>query len=127
MEGSDFCDPSHENWRKLKCLIFAKFHENSRKMKVFLKIHQLGTFCWHIVIYKSPVARGHLQIPCGTRSFTKSPWHGVIYKFLVARGHSEHNSFDASSFNPKGNHRLPWAPSFANSLCMKNLFNQNQT
>ena len=69
MEGSDFCDLSHENWRKLKCLIFAKFHENSRKMKVFLKIHQLGTFCWHMVIYKFPVARGHLQIPCGTRSF----------------------------------------------------------
>ena len=99
----------------------------------------ISNFWWHTVIYKFPVAHGHLkffvahghlkfsvahghlQIPCGTRSFTNSLWHAVIYKFPVARGHfkfpeaqghSEHNSFDTSSFNPKGNHRLPWAPNF---------------
>ena len=66
--------------------------------------------------FKFLVAHGHLQILCGTRSFTNSLWHTVIYKFSEAQGHSEHNSFDTSSFNPKGNHRLPWAPNFANSL-----------
>ena len=88
MEGSDFCDPSHENWRKLKCLIFAKFHENSRRWRVFWKFINWELFggtqsftksLWHAVIYKFPVARGHLQIPCGTGSFTNSVWHVVIF------------------------------------------------
>ena len=88
MEGSDFCDPSHENWRKLKCLIFAKFHENSRRWRVFWKFINWELFggtqsftksLWHAVIYKFPVARGHLQIPCGTGSFTNSLWHVVIF------------------------------------------------
>ena len=64
---------------------------------------------WHTVIYKFSVAHGHFKF---------SVAHGH-FKFSVAHGHSEHNSFDASSFNPNGNHGLLWAPNFANSLCIK--------
>ena len=61
--------------------------------------------CFTLSLYKFPVAHGHLQILCGTRSsqifcgtwssqifcgtrsFTNSLWHMVTYKFSVAHGH----------------------------------------
>ena len=87
------------------CFHFQKF---SGEVEVVI-----SNFLWHTVISNS---LWHTVI-------SNSLWHTVIYKFSVTQSHSEHNSFDTSSFNPKGNHRLPWAPNFCKlSLYEKTSF-----
>ena len=119
------------NWPKLKFDIFLKIHvpgstEIGQKLRfdIVLKIHVSASTKIGKIIYKFLVAHGHFKFSVAHGHFKFSVARGHLkfsvahghFKFSVTQGHSEHNSFDTSSFNPKGNHRLPWAPNF---LCMK--------
>ena len=95
-----------------KCGSFFKLCFHFQKFSGEVEV-VISNFLWHTVISNS---LWHTVI-------SNSLWHTVIYKFSVTQSHSEHNSFDTSSFNPKGNHRLPWAPNFCKlSLYEKTSF-----